>query len=721
MSKKQKQSFREAVDRFIRDAKREFRTDELVKCARARIRTDPPELDQAARALLDMHPGVFHDEKRDVYVPRSVYFRGGRFRVDPTPEEIEAGALILGHRLIPFAPYGADASECHLYLPGGRELRRKKISWTLERYQRYFFLLGPQIMMETLLMSDPESASRLVAQPSLEACMRLTVFDAEELYRKRSLKEGDALIFTVLSFDPPRYEVAYEPRTEMGQAKDKEQRWFAKFDRALESVFPLLGFSTVLYNQIAWAYFLGGRELLEDASASVTSYLHSNPNLELRQEESLNIIWPKGRSFEAWAEVIDRRRLPVSVGDCGSLEEILEDLRTPVNESVLEAYMRDALYAGEQDLNRVLERCKMSSDSLDFYDEVQASTYRRLVGQLWKEVRAGYSRTADHHSGKCRAIVLEAIDQYRKATSEWADIGSLTEPEDEERFRPSSLLLANAFDLLSSMNFAHPGPQSPDRALLAHAEQLADEIKDMSRRIASSTPRRRVIERLEPAESEELQLKVTLRGIDPPVWRRLVVSADAGLFDLHMAIQIAFGWQAEQDHWFEVGEKKYGIVPNGDETILDDEDYTLAEALGDDDVFVYIYRPDERWEHEVRVESRRVSPRVHDHPICTGGERACPPEGKGGAASCQELIRALGQPENPRHRELEEWLGYPFNPAGFDSNAVNRKLLEDFEGSLWVGDEADDSHEFDEEFDDYAGDLDDSDEDEEDEDEEDRS
>jgi hypothetical protein len=39
------------------------------------------------------------------------------------------------------------------------------------------------------------------------------------------------------------------------------------------------------------------------------------------------------------------------------------------------------------------------------------------------------------------------------------------------------------------------------------------------------------------------QLKVSLRGISPKIWRRLLVPADMTLYALQRVIRIAFGWE----------------------------------------------------------------------------------------------------------------------------------------------------------------------------------
>ena len=60
------------------------------------------------------------------------------------------------------------------------------------------------------------------------------------------------------------------------------------------------------------------------------------------------------------------------------------------------------------------------------------------------------------------------------------------------------------------------------------------------------------------------QLKITLKGTKPPVWRRVLVDGSATLDQVHEVIQAAFGWWNYHLHEFEVGRTRYG-VPDPDE------------------------------------------------------------------------------------------------------------------------------------------------------------
>ena len=54
------------------------------------------------------------------------------------------------------------------------------------------------------------------------------------------------------------------------------------------------------------------------------------------------------------------------------------------------------------------------------------------------------------------------------------------------------------------------------------------------------------------------QIKVTLLGTKPPIWRRLVVPASMSLAKLHDVLQTAMGWHDCHMHEFRAGDRHFG-------------------------------------------------------------------------------------------------------------------------------------------------------------------
>jgi hypothetical protein len=57
---------------------------------------------------------------------------------------------------------------------------------------------------------------------------------------------------------------------------------------------------------------------------------------------------------------------------------------------------------------------------------------------------------------------------------------------------------------------------------------------------------------------EIYQLKVTLLGTSPPIWRRLLAPADVTLAQLHDVLQAAMGWEDGHMHEFSIGQRRIG-------------------------------------------------------------------------------------------------------------------------------------------------------------------
>lgn len=59
---------------------------------------------------------------------------------------------------------------------------------------------------------------------------------------------------------------------------------------------------------------------------------------------------------------------------------------------------------------------------------------------------------------------------------------------------------------------------------------------------------------------EALQIKLSLRGISPLIWRRLVMPSDMTLADLHQAIQLSMNWDDVFMYAFRIHGREYSTT-----------------------------------------------------------------------------------------------------------------------------------------------------------------
>jgi Plasmid pRiA4b ORF-3-like protein len=170
------------------------------------------------------------------------------------------------------------------------------------------------------------------------------------------------------------------------------------------------------------------------------------------------------------------------------------------------------------------------------------------------------------------------------------------------------------------------------------------------------------------------QLKIALKDIRPPIWRRILVP-DCSLVELHEIIQVAMGWEDYHLFDFEVGGERY-TDPRGMND-LDMEDASrarLSDIIPKEKFkFSYTYDFGDDWRHEVLVEKILPPEAGQKYPACLDGKRACPPEDVGGPWGYQEFVEAIRDPKHERHEELLDWSG-EYEPEAFDLDSVNKEL-----------------------------------------------
>jgi hypothetical protein len=182
-----------------------------------------------------------------------------------------------------------------------------------------------------------------------------------------------------------------------------------------------------------------------------------------------------------------------------------------------------------------------------------------------------------------------------------------------------------------------------------------------------------------PAARGPISLKITLRNIKPPIWRRILVPRGMTLGDLHVAIQVVMGWQNGHLHAFEVASEQYG--ERGSMEDISDEDRLTMGGLVKLGIsrFRYTYDFGDDWEHEILIEKIPAKvPGVTAFPACVAGKRNCPPEDCGGPFGYEDLLEVLKSPDHPDYEEQREWIGGDFDPEAFSVAAADASLGEVF-------------------------------------------
>ena len=155
------------------------------------------------------------------------------------------------------------------------------------------------------------------------------------------------------------------------------------------------------------------------------------------------------------------------------------------------------------------------------------------------------------------------------------------------------------------------------------------------------------------------QLKITLIGIEPPIWRAIQVPGSVKMCCLPSAFQVVMGWKDSHLHEFEKDGKRWGMVQlyeNEELDVTEDSDATLSEVLGSEgESVIYIYDFGDYWQHKVLLEKIIQVNEIMKIPICLAGARRCPPEDVGGVSGYEEFLEVI---VDPTHEEYEHYVGW---------------------------------------------------------------
>lgn len=174
------------------------------------------------------------------------------------------------------------------------------------------------------------------------------------------------------------------------------------------------------------------------------------------------------------------------------------------------------------------------------------------------------------------------------------------------------------------------------------------------------------------------QFRITLKGITPPVWRKIQVPETYTFWDLHVAIQDVMQWSDCHLHQFKIidpvigsevdigipdeEDDHYEIFPGWKQKI---SDYFFADYKTAD----YTYDFGNNWRHGILLE--KILPREKDivYPVCIDGKRACPPEDCGGIWGYEKFLEIIMDPGHESYQKMLTWAG-DFEPEYFNKDDI---------------------------------------------------
>ncbi len=169
------------------------------------------------------------------------------------------------------------------------------------------------------------------------------------------------------------------------------------------------------------------------------------------------------------------------------------------------------------------------------------------------------------------------------------------------------------------------------------------------------------------------QLRISIDGIEPPIWRLIQLPESYSLNKLHHIIQIAFGWE-NSNIWCFWNEDVPTTNPwlwGGGVTMWDKRVKIKSVLKQIGDILPYEYgRGDYSWKLTIalgEMDAERVKA-----SRCLDGARFIM-EDCGGVEGYKNLMHLLSHPELDGYLDLVYGLG-DFDPDRFDKERVNEKL-----------------------------------------------
>ena len=179
-----------------------------------------------------------------------------------------------------------------------------------------------------------------------------------------------------------------------------------------------------------------------------------------------------------------------------------------------------------------------------------------------------------------------------------------------------------------------------------------------------------------------IQIKISLNGSNPLIWRRVQFYKNITFFELHHIIQIAMGWENHHLYEFKIEGFRIGEIYEderlegyGTDSQYDCRTTKISDVITDKgETFQYVYDFGDYWKHTLEVEDDFDYSGDAIYPLCLAGEMACPLEDSGGIYGHYQNLEILKDKKHPEYKDTKKWIPKDYTPEKLDLEKINKQL-----------------------------------------------
>jgi hypothetical protein len=653
----------EALYEFLENNRDPFTLDDVVSFIRLLDASQNNRLAEEIITFIDSQNIAFRLDSGS-WVSRRGCFEPFRFVISPTRPELLNGILIPGHRCVPFANPVLMPQEYRFFYKG-TQIPFSSIEGPPEEFYPYYTIFGEEYAPEYVAKDNPDNESAFNSDPYEDPPeVSIQTLDMRNLYRELAFVPGDRFVVRTRDWKQGCFELERVGKDEW--SKGDLYAWLEAAEEGFAASFKLLGPGRCTEEQIAYAYWYGGKRMRDVPAYSLEDFLYEQTDrIETTAYGMETRFWLAGK------EIPDKKgleELPIQ----SFIEEILNRSGAPFSEYVVQSYVCDALFRRDKDIAALTKRIVPPAVVVDERDREYLAGF---VTGLMAEIEPVYSPFKDSTMGPIRqrmgelhTAVIDLAARLRKG-----DINTSWLPK--HTFIILSQIQEHAAGVLEDLNTDTPLDKDELDAIDNSLDNMIEAYEDIKELIddALDSFRQNNLSVVKVAKTggglEWRILQVSLGGTD--VWRRLVIPESCRLRELHEIIQALLGWKGEYGYHFALEEQGSRTLPRSVSGRLE-PDLTLEEiALGGGNSLLYEYGS--KWTVKILVLSRYEN---GEHPgiRCVAGAAAAPPEYIDGPMRFRRYVAALEKGADAERELAFRELGRDFDSQAFDLDACNRSL-----------------------------------------------